>query len=272
MSRAQAPMTSTEYVQHHLHHWVLNLKTMTFDEAGGFMSFNLDTILIAVFMGFITLFFLRRVAVKATSGVPGKVQNLVEIVFEFVNKSSSEVFHGRNPMVAPLALTLFLWIFMLNFMDLVPVDLLPKVFGFFGVGHFKAVATADLNQTFAMSLSIFVLSIYYNFKVKGKELAVEVATKPFESKGMIGKIILAPVNFVFRILEEVIRPVSLSLRLFGNLFAGELIFILIALMPWWMQWVLGIPWTIFHVLIILIQAFIFMMLSVVYLSMAHESH
>jgi F-type H+-transporting ATPase subunit a len=151
-------------------------------------------------------------------------------------------------------------------MDLLPVDLLPRIMGLFGVHNFKTVPTADLSMTFAMSLSVFFLIIYYNIKIKGFGLLKELFTQPF------GKW-LFPLNILFRIIEELTRPISLSLRLFGNMFAGELIFILIAaLLPWWIQWIPGGIWAIFHILIITIQAFIFMMLTIIYLSMAHESH
>jgi len=198
--------------------------------------------------------------------VPGKVQNFVEILIEFVDKTVRESFHGRSMLIAPLALTIFVWIFLMNFMDLLPVDLLPAILSLFGVHYFRSVPTADPNATFGMSLSVFFLIIYYNLKIKGiGGLGKEMLTLPFGAR-------LFPVNILFRLLEECVRPVSLSLRLFGNLFAGELIFILVALLPWWIQWTFGGVWAIFHILIILIQAFIFMMLTIVYLSMAHESH
>jgi F-type H+-transporting ATPase subunit a len=163
-------------------------------------------------------------------------------------------------------MTIFVWVFLMNFLDLIPVDLIPKVAGFAGLEHFRAVPTADLNTTIAMSLSVFILIIVYNFKGKGGfGFGKEILTKPFGVK-------LMPLNIIFRVLEDCVKPISLSLRLYGNLFAGELIFILIALLPWWIQWPLGGVWAIFHILIIVIQAFIFMMLTIVYLSMAYHEH
>ena len=178
-----------------------------------------------------------------------------------------DAFHHENKLVGPLALTIFLWVFLMNFMDLVPVDLLPQLAVWLGLGHFRAVPTADPMMTFAMSLTVFVLVIYYNFKLKGAwGLLKEVCTQPFG-------IWLLPVNVFFRIVEELVKPMSLALRLFGNLFAGELVFILIAgLISWKWQWLLQAPWAAFHLLIISIQAFIFMMLTVVYIGMAHDSH
>jgi F-type H+-transporting ATPase subunit a len=265
--------SSTAYVQHHLQHLMLDLKTMSITTQSDFWTLNLDTLIVSVLVGalFVTVF--RLIAVRATIEVPSRWQNAIEMVVEFVQKNVNEAFHSRNPMIAPLALTLFMWIFLMNFMDLVPIDLMPSIAGLYGFDHFKSVPTADMNQTFAMAIGIFLLIVFYNFKVKGlKELGIEVVTKPFETDNKIAKVILGPINLAFRLLEEIVRPVSLSLRLFGNLFAGELIFILIALLPPYIQWILGVPWTIFHLLIIVIQAFIFMMLSVVYLGMAHESH
>jgi F-type H+-transporting ATPase subunit a len=154
---------------------------------------------------------------------------------------------------------------MMNVMDLLPIDLLPRILEFFGVKHFKSVPTADPNMAFAMSLSVFGLIIFYNVRMKGWGLVKEVLTQPFGAY-------LFPLNVAFRLIEEFVKPLSLALRLFGNMFAGELVFILIALLPWWAQWVPGGIWSIFHILIITIQAFIFMMLTIVYLSMAHETH
>jgi len=199
--------------------------------------------------------------------VPGKLQCFIEMIIEFVDKTVRETFHGKNPLIAPLALTIFVWVFLMNFMDLIPVDFLPSILGFIGIHDFRSVPTADPNITFGMSIPVFLLIVFYNFKVKGlKGLSLEVFTKPFG-------VWLLPINVIFRLIEELVKPLSLALRLFGNMFAGELIFILIAgLLPWWIQWAPGGIWSIFHILIITLQAFIFMMLTIVYLSMAHESH
>ncbi len=208
---------------------------------------------------------MRLAARKATTGVPGKLQNLVEIVVEFVGKSVTDTFHGTSKVIAPLALTIFVWVFLMNVMDLLPIDLVPRALEYVGFTHFKSVPTADPNMAFAMSLSVFALIIFYNIKIKGWHLGKEILTKPFGPW-------LFPLNIFFRLVEEFVKPLSLALRLFGNMFAGELVFILIALLPWWAQWLPGGIWSVFHILIITLQAFIFMMLTIVYLSMAHETH
>jgi F-type H+-transporting ATPase subunit a len=257
--------TSADYVQHHLEHLTFNLKSLQFSETG-FWNLNLDTFFLSLVLGVGFLVLFCWVANNAEPGVPGKIQNFVEILIEFVDKTVRESFQGSSQLIAPLALTIFVWVFLMNFMDLVPVDFLPTALSLFGVHHFRSVPTADPNTTFGMSIAVFFLIIYYNLKIKGfKGLGKEMLTTPFGPY-------FFPINVIFRLLEEFVRPISLSLRLFGNLFAGELIFILVALLPWWMQWTFGGIWSIFHILIILIQAFIFMMLTIVYLSMAHESH
>ncbi len=254
-------LTTAEYVQHHLHHWQWQMVP-----GSTFWTLNVDTMLVSVSLGVLFLAVFYFVARRAIVGVPGKWQNFVELAVENVDKSVRETYHGDSPLIAPLALTIFFWVFLMNFMDLVPVDLLPRAFDLMGASHFKAVPTADPSLTFGLSITVFLLIIYYNFKIKGpKAVALETISKPFG-------IWLLPVNIVFRIIDECVKPMSLSLRLFGNLFAGELIFILIALLPWWSQWTVGSVWAIFHILIITIQAFIFMMLTIVYLSMAHEAH
>ncbi len=263
MSGEQTP---ANYVQHHLEHLSFNLKTWSFSGQGSFWNLNLDTFLLSAVLGIGFLILFRWIAIIACSGVPGKIQNFVEILVEFVDKTVKESFHGVSQLIAPLALTIFVWVFLMNFMDLLPVDLLPTLLLLFGVDHFRSVPTADPNATFGMSIAVFILIIYYNLKIKGaKGLSKEMLVAPFGPY-------LFPINIVFRLLEECVRPISLSLRLFGNLFAGELIFILVALLPWWIQWTFGGVWAVFHILIIAIQAFIFMMLTIVYLSMAHETH
>jgi F-type H+-transporting ATPase subunit a len=265
MMTAEQPLNASAYVQHHLQHLPLNLHNFTLTK-DGFMTLNLDTMLMSWLMGLIFLVLFRLVARKATAGVPGRLQNFVEIVVEFVNKTVKESFHAKNPLIAPLSLTIFIWIFLMNLVDLLPVDVFPRVAGLMGLPYFRPVATADPNATFGMSIAVFILMIYYNFKIKGGlGLGKEVLTVPF------GKYFF-PINVAFRLLEDIVKPFSLALRLFGNLFAGELIFILVALLPWYIQWTVGGMWAIFHILIIVIQAFIFMMLTIIYLSMAHESH
>jgi F-type H+-transporting ATPase subunit a len=254
-----------EYIQHHLTHLQLNLHNFSLGD-GGFWTINLDTLILSILIGVIALFLFRRVAKKMSSHrVPTKLETAIEMVLGMVQKTVKETFHGHDQLVPPLALTILVWVFLLNAMDLLPVDLLSRTTSLFGIPHFCPLPTDDPNLTFALSLSVFGLIIFYNLKVKGpKELTKEIFTHPFG-------IYCFPLNFIFRIIEEIVRPISLSLRLFGNMFAGELIFLLIATLPWWIQWPLGGAWAIFHILIISLQAFIFMMLTIVYLSMISDS-
>jgi len=244
------------YIEHHLTNW-------NFGE--GFMSINLDTMIMSILCGVAVILFGRYIQKRITEGVPAGAQNFMEMVVEFVNKNVEDNYPGHNPIVAPIGITVFLWIFLMNFFDLVPVDLIPGIAESMGADSFRAVATADINVPMGMALVIFLLTMYYSFKVKGKEFTMEFLTHPF------GKF-LFPINIIMKLVEELAKPLSLGLRLFGNLFAGELIYLLIAfLIPWWLHWVAGLPWTIFHVLVIVLQAFIFMVLSIVYLAMAVSS-
>ncbi len=263
---SEQSISAGQYVQHHLEHLTLNLKTWQFGAGdAGFWVLNVDTLAVSLFIGFLIIGLMRFVAARATAGVPGRLQNFVEMIVNFVQQSVSESYHGKSKLIAPMALVIFLWVFLLNAMDLLPVDLLPRLFGLADVDHFKNLPTADPNATFAMSISVFFLIIFYNIKVKGFHLTKEILTQPFGPY-------LFPLNIIFRCIEEGVKPLSLALRLFGNMFAGELVFILIALLPWWSQWLPGSIWAIFHILVISIQAFIFMMLTIVYLSMAHDTH
>lgn len=262
-------MTSSEYLHHHLQHWSVNLVP---GDASGFWTLHVDTLIVSLTLGLLFLWMLRRVALSMVVKSPGKRQVFVEVLFDFVQSTVKDGYHGKSALIAPLALTIFVWTFLMNFMDLLPVDLLPKVMSNFGVEHFKSVPTADPNATFGMSVAVFLLIIAYNLKMKGGlGLLKEMFTSPF-GKGTHMVWLLFPLNVGFRLMEEVVKPMSLSLRLFGNLFAGELIFLLIALLPWWIQWSLGSVWAIFHILVITIQAYIFMMLTIIYLSMASEFH
>ena len=245
------------YIEHHLTNW-------TFGE--GFMAINLDTMIMSVACGVLILLLGSFVQKRITQGVPTGTQNFMEMVVEFVNKNVDDNFPGHNPIVAPIAITVFLWIFLMNFFDLIPVDLIPGIAESMGADSFRAVATADINVPMGMALVIFVLTVFYSFKVKGSDFAKEFLVHPF------GKF-LFPINIIMKLVEELAKPLSLGLRLFGNLFAGELIYLLIAfLIPWWLHWTAGLPWTIFHVLVIVLQAFIFMVLSIVYLAMAVSDH
>lgn len=257
-------ITPGQYIQHHLEHLTFSLKTFKVGESSGFWTLNLDTLIISITLGILIFGMLRLVAVNMQE-VPGRLQNLAEMIIEFVNNAVHDVFHHKTTFIPALALTIFLWVFFMNAMDLLPVDLIPRLLQTFGIEHFKTVPTADPNSTFAMSLTVFLLIIVYNLRAKKHRLLKEMLTFPFGPY-------LFPVNFIFRMVEECVKPLSLALRLFGNMFAGELIFILIALMPWWIQWPPGAIWAIFHILVITLQAFLFMMLTIIYLSMAHDAH
>ena len=269
------PLTTSSYIQHHLqnlafgnhpvHGWSFAQNADQAKEMG-FWAVHVDTLGWSVGLGFLFLWLFRKAAVNATNGVPGGLQNFVEVMVEFVDNSVKETFHGKNSVVAPLALTIVVWVFLMNLMDLIPVDFIPYLFHSAGVSYMKVVPTTDLNATLGMSLSVFFLIVYYSIKIKGIGGFVgELTLQPF-GKWMI------PFNFLLEFVGLISKPFSLGLRLFGNLYAGELIFILIALLPFWAQWALSVPWAIFHILIIALQAFIFMMLTIVYLSMAHEDH
>ncbi len=247
--------SATDYIVHHL-------QPLSIGE--GFWTVHLDTLAVSFVLGVLFLWPFYRVAKSATSDVPGPMQNFVEALFEFVDTQVKDSFHGHNPLIAPLALTIFVWVLLWNLMDLVPVDLVPEIMAALGIEYFKLVPSTDMNATFGLSISVLLLVLFYSFKVKGaKGFGKEVLTHPFG-------IWLAPANVLLYLIETLAKPISLGLRLFGNLYAAELIFILIALLPWYLQWTLGLPWAIFHILVVPLQAFIFMVLTIVYLSMAHE--
>jgi F-type H+-transporting ATPase subunit a len=232
------------------------------------------------------LFVFLRVARRATPGVPGKLQCAIEMVVTGIDGLVRETFHGQSKFIAPMAVTIFALVFLMNFMDMIPVDFLPWAATHVGVNYLRVVPTADLNTTIGMSLGVFLLIHWFGIKHKGVKLFVaEAFTAPFHAHGTLGKILLAPANLLLRLIEEMVRPLSLSLRLFGNMYAGELIFILIAVMTLGaaldsamtyvmapVQFIAGFVWTAFHILVITLQAFIFMMLTIVYLSMASEKH
>lgn len=263
-------MGTVEYIQHHL----------TNNSVGeGFWTFNLDTIVVSFLLGALIVFVSARLGRQLSTGEPGGFQNFVESILDFVATNVRDAFPGHNPLIAPLALTIFIWVWLMNFMDLIPVDLIPYLFQLItGDSHafLKIVPTTDLNTALAMSLTVFVLIIYYSIKIKG----VWGFTKMFLFHPF-GKFFV-PVNIVMTFIEEVSKPLSLALRLFGNMFAGELVFLLIALIGgtlavgaaalFWapLQIILDLGWLIFHLLVITLQAFIFMVLTIVYLGMAHE--
>ncbi|BCD85589.1 ATP synthase subunit a [Pseudomonas solani] len=287
-----AEQTASGYIQHHLQN--LTFGKLPSGEWGfahtaeqakemGFWAFHVDTLGWSIAVGLLFVILFRMAARKATSGIPGGLQNLVEVMVDFVDGSVKDTFHGRNPLIAPLALTIFVWIFLMNAIDLVPVDWIPVLAAkITGNEHlfFRAVPTTDPNATLGMALSVFALIIFYSIKVKGIGGFVgELTLHPFGSKNIFVQILLIPVNFLLEFVTLVAKPISLALRLFGNMYAGELVFILIAVMfgagmillsglGIALQW----AWAVFHILIITLQAFIFMMLTIVYLSMAHEDN
>ncbi len=270
-----AKLTSTQYIEHHLQHLTLNLHNFAFatKNATGFWVLNVDTLVVSSLIGIIFIAGFYVAARKATASVPGPWQNFVEMLVEFIDNQVKDTFHGRSQLIGPLALTIFVWVFLMNFMDLVPVDLFPRLVELSGIPYARFVPTADPNVTFALSLSVFILVMFFSIKVKGLGgFGKELLTTPFRTKNILVKLILMPFNFLFNLVEHLARPISLSLRLFGNLFAGELIFILIAILPWMVQWICGGAWALFHILIITLQAFIFMMLTIVYLALAVEEH
>ncbi len=249
-------MTSADYIHHHL----TNLHT-----GQGFWSVNWDTLIIGWILAALLIVTGWRIGRRLEQGAPKGVQNLLESAVEFVSTQVSEIFDGRDPLVGPVALTIFVWVFLMNAMDMLPADLLPMLAGAAGVPHLKAVPTTDLGTTAGLALGVFLLVLHANLKVKG--VGGYLKTFLFHPFGKW----LMPINIVMTLIEEISRPLSLALRLFGNMFAGELVFLLIALLPWWIGWVPGSLWAIFHILVITLQAFIFMLLSIVYLSMAHRT-
>lgn len=230
---------------------------------------NIDSLFFSVVLGLAFLLVFRKVAASATSGVPGKLQTAVELIIGFVDNSVRDMYHGKSKVIAPLALTVFVWVLLMNMMDLLPIDLLPYIGEHvFGLPALRVVPTADVSITLSMALGVFILIIFYSIKMKGVGgFTKELTMQPFNHP------IFIPVNLILEGVSLLSKPLSLGLRLFGNMYAGELIFILIAgLLPWWSQWMLSVPWAIFHILIITLQAFIFMVLTIVYLSMASEEH
>ena len=240
--------------------------------AMGFNALHLDSMIWSVGLGIIFCWMFRSVAKKATSDTPSGFVNFVEMVVEFVDGTVKDTFHGRNPLIAPLALTIFVWVFLMNLMDLIPVDVVPHTLMLAGVDYQKIVPSTDPNITMGMALGVFILMIYYSIKVKGFGFVKELTMNPFNHPVFI------PVNLFMEVVGLLAKPFSLGLRLFGNMYAGEMIFILIACLfsagVMWMlpAGLLQVGWAIFHILVITLQAFIFMVLTIVYLSMAHEDH
>jgi len=281
MSAANAP-SAGEYIGHHLKH----LQNKEMSGVIDFSVFNIDSIFWGILLGVVGSFLLWKAASKATSGVPGRFQAAVEILYEMVDSQAKGIIHNAHSrkLVSPLALTVFVWIFLLNSMDFLPVDLFHKIFEVTGLDHsihyFRVVPTADLSSTLGMSASVLLICLYYNIKIKGLGgWFHELTTAPFGAHP-----ILWPFNFVFQMIEFVAKTVSHGMRLFGNMYAGELIFMLIALMGGTAAMSLtgillpighviaGSIWAVFHILIVALQAFIFMMLTLVYIGQAHDAH
>lgn len=285
---AQEALTPSEYIQHHL-----SFNTHSVGE-GSFWTLNVDSLVMSVVLGLLVMGLVWLVARKATSGVPSKAQAFVELIFGFVDDQVKNIFHGdRHSFIAPTALTVFLWVLAMNAMDFLPVDWVAGAASLIGGEHAKwrPVPTSDINTTFALALAVWILMIFFSIKAKGlggwihelfyAPFGGAKFFKPQSAMGWLG-LVLSPLlfvaNFAFNIIEYVSKPLSHSLRLFGNMYAGEVIFLLLGmwaatgLVGMLAGAVLGAFWSIFHILIVALQAFIFMMLTVVYLAMAHESH
>ena len=280
----EQPASANEYILHHL-------TFLQNKDPKGIVDFSVihwDSVFFSVLLAVVFAGSFYLAARKASTGVPSKFQNFVELVVEFIDNQVKDSFHGTNRLLAPLALTIFCWVFLFNAMDVLPVDLLPAIAHGVGIEHLKVVPSTDLNITFAMALTVFILIIYYSIKMKGLGgFVAEFTLQPFSAKNPVVKVLLIPANLILEVVPFIARPISLSLRLYGNLFAGEMIFLLLAVLTlrgatqleslggWALllaQFGLALLWAVFHLLVITLQAFIFMVLTVVYLAMAHEHH
>lgn len=292
-SEAGSYANASEYISHHLTNltygkleagatmcdgstlestqWVLGSCSAEFNQMG-FWAVHVDSMVWSILLGAIFLFTFWRVGKKATEGVPTGMQNFVETIVEFIDSQVRDTFHGKNPWIAPIALTVFVWVFLSNLMDIIPVDLIPYTLELLGVKYQKIVPSTDPNITLGTAVFVFFLMIYYSFKVKGFGFIKELSFTPFNHW------IFVPFNLFLELVGLIAKPFSLGLRLFGNLYAAEMIFILIALMFGAgiffavFGGVLQMAWAIFHIMVIPLQAFIFMVLTIVYLSQAHEDH
>lgn len=281
MASNGAEQTQSEYIVHHLTnltfgkhpdgHWGFAHGA---EEAAamGFNAIHVDSMFWTITLGVIFCWLFRKAAKQAQAGVPTLFLNMIESVVEFVDNSVKDMFHGHNPKIAPIAITVFVWVFLMNLMDLVPVDWIPYATYLMGIEYMKVVPSTDPNITLGLSVGVFILILYYSIKVKKVGFVKELAFTPFNHP------IAIPFNLFLEIVGLLAKPVSLGLRLFGNMYAGEVIFILIATMYsgglFWMAFggVLQLGWAIFHIMVITLQAFIFMVLTIVYLNMAHEHH
>jgi F-type H+-transporting ATPase subunit a len=281
-------LSSSEYIKHHLQNltygrlpdgnWGLAQSAEQAKEMG-FWALHLDTLGFSFGLGILFLFFFHLAARRASTGIPAGLQNFVEWIVEFIDGAVRGSFTGRNPMVAPLALTIFIWVFLMNFMDLLAIDHAPQLAHAAGLPFLKVVPTTDPNATFGMAFGVFALIIFYSIKVKGiGGFLGELTMQPFQAQSLGLKVAFIPVNLFLELVNLIAKPISLALRLFGNMYAGEMIFILIAVMYGAglvfgaSAGILQLGWAIFHILIITLQAFIFMTLTIVYLDMAHQEH
>jgi len=273
------PQTSGEYITHHLQNlqvcqvdgeWVWN------ECAGNPMALNVDSMFFSVVLGLLFAWIFGSAAKKASTRTPSKFVTAIELIVGVIDSSVKDAFHGKDKLIAPLALTIFVWVFFMNLMDLIPVDWIPMAAAAAGIPYMKVVPTTDVNVTFGMSIAVFLLIVIYTQRAKGpfgliKDLTLHPIAPPTKGIGLLGAPFIIAFNLILETVALVAKPVSLSLRLFGNMYAGELIFILIAMIGWY-QLPLHFGWAVFHVLIVTLQAYIFMMLTIVYLSLASETH
>lgn len=272
MAKNSGEQTATEYIQHHLQNLTFGrhpdgswgmAKSSEEAQQMGFWAIHVDTMFFSILLGVLFLWLFNRAAKKASADQPTGFQNFIEWVIEWIDENVRNGFTGKSTMIAPLALTIFMWIALMNSLKLLPVDLMPMIASLFGINYLKIAATTDINTTFGVALGVFLLILFFSVKVKGAGgFAKELSSHPFPG------VFMMPFNFILEIITLISKPVSLGLRLFGNMYAGEMVFILIALLPWFVQWPLSLPWAIFHILVILLQAYIFMALTIVYLDAA----
>ena len=258
---SSGPSTATEYIQHHLKHYAVTL----YGDPGSFWTINVDSVFLSIVLGLLFVipfsYCARAISVKQ----PGRFQLMLEVLIEFIEDQVKDTFSRRVSSVAALALTVFVWVFLMNFMDLIPVDLLPVIASNLGIHYFRPVPTADLNVTLGLALFVFFAIYFYAIRFNGFfNWIKEISTEPFG-------VYLMPVNILKHLIADLARPISLSLRLFGNIYAGEIIFILIALTPAYMQWLLAGAWLSLHLFVITIQAFIFMILTIVYIGLVNHT-
>ncbi len=258
--------TAAEYIKHHM-------TNLTIGEPGSFWSLNIDTLFFSILLGVLFCWFFYSIAKRVEAGVPGFAQNLAEMVFEFVDGKVKDFFGESRADIGSLSLTIFCWVLLWNAMDLVPLDLLPSSANMLGIPYLKIVPSTDMNATFALSITVVVFTYVRVFKINHGfwGMIKAMGSHPFEAEGKVMAALLFPANFVLKLVEDMAKVISLALRLYGNLFAGELVFTLIALLPCVVQFIPGGAWAIFHILVVILQAYIFMILTIVYLSMV-ESH